>query len=222
VRCGSRYRFFWDVRQGKLFADSGYGTERLGNLVETCDSRILSKGMLESDFTLIELSDIIPREGRIRNKVRTVNEIGSDKVVFGDADLLYSQIDPFLGHVILNDKTKQYIGTTELIPIRAEAGTEPRYIRYLLLSQNFLDVSRYLMYGKRHPRIHIVDMMNLKVPHPKPEVQQNISEQIWKVEKSNIALDNEIDALYQKIDGILLDNLSHPTTVNKYSHPMTS
>jgi len=57
-------------------------------------------------------------------------------------------------------------------------------------------------------------MMNLNVPYPKPEVQQNISEQIWQVEKPNITLDNEIDALYQKIDGILLGHLSHPTTVN--------
>lgn len=118
------------------------------------------------------------------------------------------------GHVILNDKTKPYIGTTELVPIRAKEGTDPRYVRYLLLSQNFLDASRYLMHGKRHPRIHIVDMMNLNVPYPKPEVQQNISEQIWQVEKPNITLDNEIDALYQKIDGILLGHLSHPTTVN--------
>jgi restriction endonuclease S subunit len=208
VRCGSRYRFFWDVRKGKLFTNSGYDADKLGNLVDFYDAKVLNKGLLKSEHILIDLPDIIPMEGRIRNKVRTVNEIGSDKVVFGKADLLYSHIDPFLGHVILNDKKKPYIGTTELIPLHAKEDTDPRYIRYLLLSRNFLDASRYLMYGKRHPRIHVIDMMNLKVPRPKMEVQKKISDEIEEVEKQNIALNNEIDCLYEKIEKILLSQLT--------------
>jgi len=49
-----------------------------------------------------------------------------------------------------NDKSKPYIGTTELVPLKTKEDVDSKFIRYLLLSQDFLDSSSYLMYGKRH------------------------------------------------------------------------
>ena len=208
LRCGANYRFFWDIQKGLLFNSSNYQFERLGNLVEVYNPKILKKGDLESDCILVDLPYILPREGRIKNEAEIVNKIGSDKFLFGDSDLLYSQIDPFLGHVILNDKSRPLIGTPELIPLKVKTKTDARFIRYLLLSQEFLNSSKYLMYGKRHPRIHSIDMLNLKVPHPDFPTQQKISEQIWQIEKSNIEFNETINALYNKVTDILLRHLT--------------
>jgi Type I restriction modification DNA specificity domain len=210
LRCGSRYRYFWDVREGKMIDVSDFAFDRLGSIADIYQAKKFPKGELDSEYIVVDLPDIMPREGRVIAQETPVGEIGSDKIVFGDADLLYSHLDPFLGHVILNDRSKPYIGTTELIPLKAKEGADPRFVRYLLLSQDFLDVSLYLMYGKRHPRIHYFDMLNMKIPKPDGSIQRLVSDEIWRVEASNIEKDKEIDSLYGLVEGILISKLSGP------------
>jgi len=208
MRLGSRYRYFWEIRKGQLFDDSVYPLERLGNMAREAKVAVLKKGLLDSEYIQVDLANIMKKEGRIKDDVETVTEIGSDKVVFGDSDVLYSQIDPFLGHVILNDESRPYIGTTELTPLKTEDDVDRRFIRYILLSQDFLGSSRYLMYGKRHPRIHIYDVMNLRIPKPSLTIQQKISDEIEKTEKNNIECDEKIVGLYLKLNDLLLTELS--------------
>ncbi|MDG6986043.1 MAG: hypothetical protein JRM73_04775 [Nitrososphaerota archaeon] len=208
VRCGARYRHFWDVSEGKVIENSSFALDRFGTLANMIVPETLARGELESEYIEVDLPDIIPLEGRLTKEERLVSSIGSDKVVFGDADILYSQIDPFLGHVILNDRSKPYIGTTELIPLKAREGVDFRYLRYLLLSRDFLEVSQNLMYGKRHPRIHYLDVLNMRVPCPELKTQKKVSDEIWGVEASNIERNKEIDSLYSQVEPILLANLT--------------
>ena len=66
------------------------------------------------------------------------------------------------------------IGTTELWPMEVidKTKTYIDYIRYLLLSTEYIEKSKLLMSGKRHPRIHHLDLLNIKVPFPKYEIQE--------------------------------------------------
>ena len=211
IRCGPRYRSFWDIHKGLLFHqnNSKYPIVRLLELIEPYNKTILKKGILGKEHILIELENIESCTGRIINKDRIVSEIGSDKVVFGDSDLLVSKLRPYLGYVILNDKSKIYIGSTELVPFKVNTEKAiSEYLKYLLLSRNFLEKSSYLMYGKEHPRIHQTDLLDIKVPCPDTEIQKEIVESIRKMDERQLEIKNNIETLRCKINGIIVGALT--------------
>ena len=73
--------------------------------------------VLKREHILIEEEDVEKKTGVILNE-EYVDRIESSKVLFADCDILVSKIRPYLGLVILNDKNKPYIGTTELVPYK--------------------------------------------------------------------------------------------------------
>ena len=211
IRCGPRYRSFWDVLEGLLFRQGNpkYPIVRLLDLIEPYNKTILKKGVLSKEYILIELEDIESCTGRIINKDRIVSEIGSDKVVFGDSDLLVSKLRPYLGYAVLNDKSEDYIGSTELVPFKVKKEKAvPEYLKYLLLSRNFLEGSSYLMYGKEHPRIHQTDLLDIKVPCPDTKTQEEIVESIRKIDEKQLEIKNKIQVLRSKINGIIIKALT--------------
>jgi len=206
LRCGAQYRAFWDVHDGLLFEGTNKDIPivRLSNFMRRMNTKTLKKGALDDDYTLIELEDIEAGTGRIINEDKIVNEIGSNKVCFEDCDLVTSKIDPYLGYTILSDPEKNYIGTTELLPFKVNkdhAITE--YVKYLLLSHEYLAKSSLLMYGKRHPRIHPLDLLNIKVPCPDLDVQDKIIKEIKAQEGKNNEIINQIEELRTEIDEII-------------------
>ena len=192
-RSGALYRSVWDVRGGELFrgVKLAYPKVKLRNLIRPYHAQTLKKGTLEREYFLIELSDIESRRGRIRES-RPVTSIGSDKILFGEADLLFSKLRPYLGYAIINDKSKPYIGTTELIPFKVKKAV-PEYVKYLMLTKEFLDLCTRLMYGKEHPRIDINDLLNIIVPFPPIEQQEKI------VDDLNRNIETKVDDYKAKI-----------------------
>jgi len=206
LRCGAQYRAFWDIHNGLLFEETNKDIPimRLSDFMKLMNTKTLKKGILEDEYILIELEDIEAGTGRIINEDKVVNEIGSDKVCFEDCDLVTSKIDPYLGYTILNDPEKIYIGTTELLPFRVNkdrARTE--YVKYILLSYEYLAKSSLLMYGKRHPRIHPLDLLNIKTPCPDLGTQDKLIEEIKAQEDRNNELKNQIEKLRKEIDEII-------------------
>jgi len=210
LRNGPLYRLFWDVYDGLLFFQekSIYPIVKLGNLIKLHKTKILKKGILEQEYILLDLEDIESLKGRIINEDKVVTEIGSDKTLFGDSDIIISKIDPYLGYTFLNDPSKPYIGTTELLPfkVKIEKGT-PEFIKYLLLSSDYIEKSGFLMYGKRHPRIHILDLLNIKVPCPDLSIQRKIVNEISEIENKNLEAKQKINNLRNKIEDILIQTI---------------
>lgn len=211
LRCGAQYRAFYENHKGLLFDDPEpkYRIRRLGELMHPYPATVLKKGVLDEEYILIELKNIESLTGRIITEDNVVAEIGSDKVVFGDCDLLVGKLRPYLGYAVLNDKDKPYIGTTELLPFSVNDDlTMPGYLRYLLLSRDFLHVSSMLMYGKEHPRIHPGDLLAIRVPCPPLEVQKSIVvDDIHEKEQKNQETRIKIEELRQEIDRILWESL---------------
>ena len=116
-----------------------------------------------------------------------VDEINSDKVIFGDSDLFTSKLRPYLGYTILNDRSKLHIGTTELLPFKVKEAVSPEFVRYLLLRNEYLVKSTYLMYGKEHPRIQIEDILRIMVPKVPQLLQETIVQEIKAKENTNNA-----------------------------------
>ena len=77
------------------------------------------------------------------------------------------------------------------------------YLKYVLLSHDYLKKSELLMYGKEHPRIHPLDLLNIKVPCPNPDVQDKIINEIKEQEDKNNVLRNQIEELTKQIDEVI-------------------
>ncbi|MDH5782479.1 MAG: restriction endonuclease subunit S [Candidatus Bathyarchaeota archaeon] len=194
LRAGPRYHSFWSCYNGLIFISKRkLAISRIGNLIRIYKPKIFKKGYLTDKYILIDKEDVEPRTGIILNE-EYVEKIGSDKILFGNCDLLISKIDPFLGHVIINDKTKPYIGTTEFVPyIVNRDRANLFFMQYIFVSKDFLEISKNIMAGKRQPRITPYELANLKIPLPKLEQQENAVEiiraQIGTVEGSKKKLE---------------------------------
>ncbi len=199
LRCGVKYELFWESYNGKIFQKSKFKMKALKSFIFYVKPTILKKGSLDDVHTLIELDDIQPRTGTILNKDRKVGEINSDKVLFGDTDFLISKLRPYLGYVVINDKKMKYIGTTELIGFKINKNVNLDFIRYILLSMDFLEASKYLMYGKEHPRVHVADILNVMIPEVKTEIQEDVAKNIASEEKTSIAIAEKIKGVRNNI-----------------------
>ena len=196
-RCGALYSSFWHIHNGFLFEpDAKYPIVRLKEVLQPIKPIIFRKGSLDQEYILVDLEDLEPKGGRILNVERIVTEINSDKILFGNADIIISKIDPYLGYVFLNDKDKLIIGSTELVPFKiAGERVLPDYIKYLLLSFEFLHKASLLMYGKRHPRIHVLDLLSIKIPLPDLDTQKNIVTTLKKEEGQIVKQKKKVDQL---------------------------
>lgn len=194
LRCGVKYEIFWEDHKGKLFSKSHGKLIPLKDYIFYQKPETVEKGTLPQKYILIELEDIQSKTGKIINDKDVVTEINSNKIVFGDADFLVSKLRPYLGYTILNEKKGECIGTTELVGFKINSKkANLKFIQYLLLSSNFLEKSRYLMYGKEHPRIHIPDLLNIKIPEVSPTIQEKIAKEIHIEEVKNLEILEKIN-----------------------------
>ncbi|MCG2717570.1 MAG: restriction endonuclease subunit S, partial [Nanoarchaeota archaeon] len=83
----------------------------------------------------------------------------------------------------------------------------PEYIKYLLLSYEYLEKTNSLMYGKEHPRIHPLDIVNIKIPLPDLETQKKIVDEIQRQEIINEEAKQRIKGLRDKINKIIFEKL---------------
>lgn len=120
---------------------------------------------------------------------RVVSEAGSTKLDFEDCDLVFNKLEPYLGKIVINDKTKEYIGTTEWVPLKLnKKRTDLLFFKYLLLLDEYLKSFWLLRSGKRHARIALVDFRNMLVPEIQAEKQKQLKSSISRLEKRMLSL----------------------------------
>jgi len=211
LRLGAPYYAFFEVHQGLLFDENGkFEQIPLSRLIKKHKAQVFKKGMLDKPYILLDLEQLEPKTGRILDESNEVEEIGSDKVVFGDADIMISKIDPYLAYIFINDKSKNFIGTTELVPFKIiNNDIDANYLKYCLLSYDYINKSALIMYGKRHPRIHIKDLLSIKIPLPDLKIQQKIVSEIQQREEKSNQYKEEIKKLREKIDNLIYENLKN-------------
>jgi len=105
LRCDPKYRYFYKTIEHQHIK---YPLVPLKCIIKLNKTKNLKKGLLDSEYLLIELEDIEPGTGEIIRE-RVVTEIGSDKTVFGDSDILISKLMPQMGHIVLNNPSKNIL-----------------------------------------------------------------------------------------------------------------
>jgi hypothetical protein len=183
LRCDAKYRLFWGITGDALYPTSTVPCYPIR--LATVPHRIkkAKKGSLSSEFELIELEDVEKRTGYVISS-SPVTEIQSDKLVFGDADILTTRLRPYLGKTILNDRRRPLLGTTEWIPIKvANERLHPTLLKYFLLSSVYIDNAERLLSGKEHPRVAESDILSLRVPFFDHLVQSRLVNAIENIER---------------------------------------
>ncbi len=209
MRCGAQYRAFWDLHDGLLFEDkTKFPIVKLGSMMRLHKTKTLKKGTLAEEHILIELEDLEPKNGKILNIERRVTEIGSDKTYFGNCHLMTTKLRPYLGYTILNNPEFELIGTTELLPFKLNTDlVYPEYVKYLLLTDEYLQKSSFLMHGKEHPRIHPIDLLSIKVSRPDLYTQGRIIGEIQQQEIMNDEAKQNIEKLREEINTTFFETL---------------
>ena len=194
--------YLWVVRNGQVFDNADRFVELVDLLTPHHPSKLRKGGIPESR----ELIDLANVEGRmsIISGVEEVDELGSDKIEFGDCDLAISKLEPYLGKVLVNDPEKNWIGTPEWLTYTISSRVEDiDYLRFLLLTPEMLEAYRCLQSGKRHARMTEADFLALRVPEHSGEVQKSIAD-ICKSKMEQLKNKRqEIEMLREEIDSVV-------------------
>lgn len=104
-------------------------------------------------------------------------------------DVLFGKLRPYLAKVYLADK--EGMATTEALVLVTEEVLEPAFLKYLLLSERFIDAVSGTTYGAKMPRANWDSIGGLPILLPSEEEQQKIAAFLdWKT--------GQIDALIAK------------------------
>lgn len=162
LRMDAKYRLFW-AEGGGLFPSANRVSIPLGEFLVERPTAVVKKSAATSPVSLIELDDVEQRTGAANP--RTVEEIGSDKMLLDGWDLFTNRIRPYLGKTFVSPGGRGVLGSTEWIPLKCASGRiEPEVVKAMLLSDEYLGASGLLMSGKNQPRISEFDLCQLRIP----------------------------------------------------------
>lgn len=145
-----------------LIPDSTLPQASIAELSLPITSSIVKKGVLDEPSLQIDLEHV-GRWGVVADNP-VVTAVGSDKLRFGNADILTTKLRPYLGKTILNTFDNA-IGTTEWIPLRIDKDrVRPDLLFHLMQTTRYKDLASLLMSGKEHPRIAPDMVARMRVP----------------------------------------------------------
>ncbi len=191
LRLDFGYRYFFDYKKGLIFDEYKNNTIKLKYVLNLLQSQKVKKGELEQSEKLIDLGNI---ERRFNNliDVEEVEEIGSDKNILQDGDLIIPKMQPQMGNIFLNLNHERFIGSTELLEYEVNDNFRPTFLYYLITSKKFLNDLAKLESGKTHRRVNPDDLLKIQIPLIPKQTQDQIVAQIEPIEKEIKNLKSQI------------------------------
>lgn len=173
-----------------LVPESPLPQASVGDLSLPLSCGIARKGALDEPTLQIDLEHV-GRWGFVSG-FSEVSDVGSDKLRFGDADLLTTKLRPYLGKTILNEWDGA-IGTTEWIPLRIDRGRlRPKLLFHLMQTSRYKDLASLFMSGKEHPRISPDMLARLRVPLPDIDTQDALVAELDAMDAEARALEEQV------------------------------
>lgn len=174
------YRYFFDIQEAIVYNSNNL--VKLSHILKELPTKKVSKGELEDEEYLIDIGNIERRFNNLIN-VEKVNEIGSDKNILQNGDIVIPKMQPQMGNIFLNLKHKRYIGSTELLEYIIRDEHNPIFLYYLITSKKFLVDLGKLESGKTHRRVNSTELLNIKIPLIPKSEQDQIVAKIEPIEK---------------------------------------
>ena len=101
LRLDPKYRWLWDFQDGHVFGDKSKARP-LRDLLAVVPLTKVTKGPLEHELVVVDLDQVESRQAFLRDDIPTTDEIGSDKVSFEGAELMFAKLEPYLGKLIID------------------------------------------------------------------------------------------------------------------------
>lgn len=174
------YRYFFDIQNAIVY---DFDTLiKLKYVLKELPTKKVSKGDLEDEEYLIDIGNIERRFNNLIN-FEKVCEIGSDKNILQDGDIVIPKMQPQMGNIFLNIEHKRFIGSTELLEYSISPKYNQLFVYYLITSNKFLSDLAKLESGKTHRRVNPIDLLKIKIPLITKPKQDKIVSQIEPIEK---------------------------------------
>jgi len=183
------YRYFFDVQKAEVYPTKQ--SIKLKYVLKELPAKKVSKGELEETERLIDIGNIERRFNNLIN-VEEVDEIGSDKSILQNGDIVIPKMQPQMGNIFLNLEHERFIGSTELLEYSISTNHNPLFLYYLITSGKFLSDLAKLESGKTHRRVNPVDLLKIKIPAISKSKQDQIVAEIEPIEKKIKELKNQI------------------------------
>ncbi len=201
LRIDPKYCWLWYKQRGEIMV-RGYGEyQPLSTWLSVVDLRKIQKGPLDGPSLLVDLEAVQPRSGRITNGIAfEVEEIGSDKVSFEGADIVFAKLEPYLAKIIIRPD-QSAIGSTEWVGLKCAEGSDPLSVGYMLMLPQLREAYHCLKSGKRQARLDIKEMLELEVDvNPKTADAGNIESVLKRIN----TLERQIEEARISIDDLFL------------------
>lgn len=179
LRLNFGYRYFFDIQKANVFQTKN--NIKLRWFLELTETKKVLKGELEEPEILVDIGNIERRFNNLINCEKT-NEIGSDKNVLQNGDIIIPKMQPRMGNIFLNIEHKRYIGSTELLEYKIASKNNYYFIYYLFTTKKFLSDLAKLESGKTHRRVNPVDLLKIKIPNVPRLIQDQIIAEIKLIE----------------------------------------
>jgi len=196
-----KYCWLWYFEDGCVSANLS-GNITLGSIISKIDLPKIKKQTLPSEVPLIDLDMVAARQGTLTSDVPVVDEIGSDRVVFEGADILFSKLEPYLGKVLF-EFPEEAIGSPEWIGFKIKAGVPKHYVAYLLMHPAFCEAFRRLQSGKRHARLDPDEMLELRFCFDKKMALNSFDKELLLIRDEINSLAKKQKDLRNKIDSVI-------------------
>ncbi|MFY4822299.1 restriction endonuclease subunit S [Aliarcobacter butzleri] len=128
----------------------------------------------------------------IETKENVFNDVG---IIFKSGDILFGKLRPYLAKVYVPNKNGICVGDFFVLSVLEKVAFN-FYIKYLMISDIFIDIVNSSAYGTKMPRASWDFVGNLKLPFPNLEEQQKISKYL---DEKLIHFDNTIEKTKQSI-----------------------
>jgi len=193
------YRYFFDVQKAEVYPSSK--SIKLKYILSEIQSPKIPKGELDDFEILVDLGNIERRFNNLIN-LEEVSEIGSDKTILQNGDIVIPKMQPQMGNIFLNSEHKRYIGSTELLEYKINSTYNPIYLYYLITTSKFLSDFGKLESGKTHRRVNPIDLLKIKIPLIPKEKQDQIVSQIEPIEQKIKELKSQIKPTQEIINNV--------------------
>lgn len=210
-RLDAKYNTFVSGRKWNVFNQSK-DLQIIGDVLIPTQISKIKQGILENKSLIINISDQTAGLGRLKiEQEYYVEEIGSDKVLFKDADIMVSKLGMPKGYIYLVPQNEEYvIGSSEFIPYKVKNSKHAKFYLYLLLYPKLREAYACLENGKTpsHKRVNPNEFLKIKIPIFEEEVIEKSTKEIIFIEEKIQKLEKQIKDAHSIINEIFASEIS--------------
>lgn len=191
---------------------SAYPMSALRHVVQERKSTIHPRSITGDMIDYLSLEHIRSDTGELVGfKSRVSSEVKSRLKTFQEGDVLFGRLRPELNKVYLAEgEVSSGICSNEFIVLRALPDKIiPRYLRHVLASPYVTRFAAKLRTGASLPRISAADLLDLSIPLPTLEVQEEIAKALAELDKELRLLRQRIERLPTATTEALTMSLQH-------------